>query len=147
MATISEGADVHTLIVMFTVEPSQQDSLVEHLRGIVAEHSRFDGFVSCSIHRSEDGTRVAEYIQWRSAAHLEAVLNTPEGQAQLAESSRIADGHDAKAHVYQVVSVTQAGQFAWPLRRLFAWPRLRARGQSAARHLGHVRPRVNRAVR
>jgi hypothetical protein len=40
MATISEGADVHTLIVMFTVEPSQQDSLVEHLRGIVAEHSR-----------------------------------------------------------------------------------------------------------
>ena len=110
MATISEGADVHTLIVMFTVEPSQQNTLVEHLRGMVAEHSKFEGFVSCSIHRSEDGTRVAEYIQWRSAAHVEAVLNTPEGQAQLAESSRIADRHDAQAHVYQVVSVTQAGQ-------------------------------------
>ena len=106
MATISEGADVHTLIVVFTVEPTQQDALVEHLRGVVAEHSQFDGFVSCSIHRSEDGTRVAEYLQWRSAAHLEAILDTPEGQAQVAESSRIADGHDA--HVYQVVSVTQA---------------------------------------
>src|SRR5260370_16182227 len=66
MATISEGAAVHTLIVMFTVEPSQQNTLVEHLRGMVAEHSKFEGFVSCSIHRSEDGTRVAEYIQCRS---------------------------------------------------------------------------------
>src|SRR5260370_5295632 len=110
MATISEGADVHTLIVMFTVEPSQQNTLVEHLRGMVAEHSNFEGFVSCSIHRSEDGTRVAEYIQWRSAAHVEAVLNTPEGQAQLAESSPIADRHDAQGHFYQGVSVTQAAQ-------------------------------------
>ena len=110
MATISEGADVHTLIVMFTIDPTQQETLVEHLRGMAAEHCKFDGFVSCSIHRSEDGTRVAEYIQWRSAAHMEAVLNTPEGQAQLAESSRIADRHGAQAHVYQVVSVMQAGQ-------------------------------------
>ena len=110
MATISEGADVHTLIVMFTVDPTQQETLVAHLRGMAAEHCKFDGFVSCSIHRSEDGTRVAEYIQWRSAAHMEAVLNTPEGQAQLAESSRIADRHGAQAHVYQVVSVTQAPQ-------------------------------------
>ena len=60
-ATISEGADVHTLIVMFTVDPTQQETLVEHLRGMAAEHCKFDGFVSCSIHRSEDGTRVAEY--------------------------------------------------------------------------------------
>ena len=110
MATISEGADVHTLIVMFTVDPTQQETLVEHLRGMAAEHCKFDGFVSCSIHRSEDGTRVAEYIQWRSAAHMEAVLNTPEGQAQLAGSSRIADRRGAQAHVYRVVSVTQAGQ-------------------------------------
>jgi len=79
MATISEGADVHTLIVMFTVDPTQQAALVEHLRGMAAEHCKFEGFVSCSIHRSEDGTRVAEYIQWRSAAHMEAVLNTPGG--------------------------------------------------------------------
>jgi quinol monooxygenase YgiN len=147
MATISEGADVHTLIVMFTVEPSQQNTFVEHLRGIVAEHSKFDGFVSCSIHRSEDGTRVAEYIQWRSAAHLEAVLNTPEGQAQLAESSRIAGRHDAQAHIYHVVLVTQAGQCAWPLLRLSAWPRLRARADSTARLLGHARLRANRTVR
>ena len=57
MATISEGADVHTLIVMFTVDPTQQETLVEHLRGMAAEHCKFDGFVSCSIHRS-DGSGV-----------------------------------------------------------------------------------------
>ena len=108
MATISEGSDVHTLIVVFTVERTRQDALVEHLRGLVAEHSQFDGFVSCSIHRSEDGTRVAEYIQWRSAAHMRAVLDTPEGRAQVAESSRIANMHDA--HVYQVASVTPAAE-------------------------------------
>ena len=112
MATISEGADVIPSSFCSPSTPTQQETLVEHLRGMAAEHSKFDGFVSCSIHRSEDGTRVAEYIQWRSAAHVEAVLNTPEGQAQLAESSRIADRHGAQAHVYQVVSVTQAGQRA-----------------------------------
>ena len=79
MATISEGADVHTLIVLFTVDPTQQETLVEHLRGMAAEHCKFDGFVSCSIHCSEDGTRVAEYIQWRSAAHMEAVPEHPGG--------------------------------------------------------------------
>jgi hypothetical protein len=65
MATMSEGADVHTLIVMFTVDPTQQDTLVEHLRGMAAEHCKFDGFVSCSIHRSEDvslgGDRIVEH--------------------------------------------------------------------------------------
>jgi quinol monooxygenase YgiN len=106
MATIREGAQIHTLIVVFTVEPAQQDALVRHLRGLAAEHSQFDGFVSCSIHRSQDGTRVAEYIQWRSAADMEAVLDTPEGRAQVAESSQIALDHDA--HVYQVLSVTEA---------------------------------------
>ena len=61
MATISEGSDVHTLIVVFTVERTRQDALVEHLRGLVAEHSQFDGFVSCSIHRSEDGRWASTY--------------------------------------------------------------------------------------
>ena len=41
---------------------------------------------------------------------LAAWLDTPEGHAQVAESSRIANEHDA--HVYQVVSVTQADESA-----------------------------------
>lgn len=31
------------------------------------------GFISANIHRSLDGTRVANYAQWRSKADLEAM--------------------------------------------------------------------------
>lgn len=102
MAVIAEGADVHTLIVVFTVEPDKQGDLVTYLEGVAAEHSKEDGFISCSVHRSEDGLRVAEYIQWESKEHLQALMARPEMVAHVSEPSRAPD-----VHSYQVVSVTE----------------------------------------
>jgi heme-degrading monooxygenase HmoA len=36
------------------------------------------GFVSASIHRSVDGTKVVNYAQWRSKADFEAMRQNPE---------------------------------------------------------------------
>jgi len=34
------------------------------------------GFVSASIHRSTDGTRVFNYLQWETAEHLAAMQSS-----------------------------------------------------------------------
>jgi quinol monooxygenase YgiN len=81
---IVEGSSPLTLVVVFTCEPGEQDELAGYLIGIAQEHSVNDGFVSCSIHRSLDGTRLAEYIQWRDQAALSAMAAKPSSQAHFA---------------------------------------------------------------
>ena len=102
MSVIEETQDVHTMIVVFTVDPADQEAMVQKLRGVAADHARHVGFVSCAVHRSLDGTRVAEYIQWRTRADMQAMADTDAGRAHIAEASRIAD-----AHAYEVVSVIE----------------------------------------
>jgi quinol monooxygenase YgiN len=81
---IVEGTSPLTLIVVFTCEPHEQDELVQYLIGIAQEHSSNDGFISCTIHRSVDGTHLAEYIQWRDQAALSAMAAKPSSQAHFA---------------------------------------------------------------
>src|SRR5882757_8585918 len=67
MTTISAKSDVMTLINMFTVEPANQRRLVELLtEATEVSVRRAPGFVSASLHRSTDGTKVTMYAQWRS---------------------------------------------------------------------------------
>ena len=102
MTVIEQGRGVVTVIVVFTVPADQQAGLVSRLEQVAAEHSHYDGFVSCAIHRSEDGVRVTEYIQWQSRAHFEAML-----------AAQAADGHvnqppfPADVHTYEVAAVVE----------------------------------------
>lgn len=101
MATIQEGVDLVTLIVIFHTTPETQGAQVETLRRVIDQHSQRDGFVSCSIHVSEDGTRVAEYIQWRSYAHLQVMLESEAGAAHVNDTSVFSE-----VHSYRISSVT-----------------------------------------
>jgi hypothetical protein len=59
MTTISKDAHLMTLINVFTVDPSNQSRLVELLTKVTdtfVRHAR--GFISSSLHRSRDGTKV-----------------------------------------------------------------------------------------
>jgi hypothetical protein len=49
----------------------------------ITEHvaPNFPGFISASVHRSNDGTRVFNYLQWETAEHLAAMQRSPEFQA------------------------------------------------------------------
>jgi len=62
MTTISKDADLITLINVFAVDPSNQSRLVELLTTVTdrfVRHAR--GFISSSLHRSRDGTKVTMY--------------------------------------------------------------------------------------
>ena len=58
---------VIALINVFTVQPLNQQRLVDLLVRATDEFvSRAPGFLSSSLHRSFDGTKVTMYAQWRS---------------------------------------------------------------------------------
>jgi heme-degrading monooxygenase HmoA len=76
MITISEDNKLVTLINVFTVEPANQQELVELLTRATQSSVRYvTGFVSASLHRSLDGTKVAMYAQWRSVEDYRAMRN------------------------------------------------------------------------
>jgi heme-degrading monooxygenase HmoA len=67
-----------TLINVFTVTPENQQRLVDLLTRATDEFvSRAPGFISSTLHRSVDGTKVAMYAQWRSAEDYEAMRRDP----------------------------------------------------------------------
>ena len=70
MTTIAENTGLATLINVFTVDPSNQQALVELLARATETSVRdVPGFVSAALHRSVDGTKVTMYSQWESEAH------------------------------------------------------------------------------
>jgi heme-degrading monooxygenase HmoA len=103
MTTISPSADLVTLINVFTVEPARQQQLVDVLTRATDETIRhMPGFVSANIHKSVDGTRVANYAQWRSPDDLEAMLRSSAAQPHLKEATALAMIVDP--HIYDVVA-------------------------------------------
>jgi uncharacterized protein YndB with AHSA1/START domain/quinol monooxygenase YgiN len=101
MATISKEAPVTTLINVFTVAPEKQQQLASMLAKATHQTARdMPGFVSATIHRSTDGTRVANYAQWRRREDLDAALASPDFRSHIEPIMAIAK---ADAHVYDVV--------------------------------------------
>src|SRR5258707_14665596 len=75
MASITTENRIATLINVFTVAPNDQQRLVDLLT-TASERTikHLPGFVSASIHKSTDGTRVVNYAQWNSSGDLDAML-------------------------------------------------------------------------
>ena len=91
MTRISTTNDVITLINVFTVEPANQLRLVELLTEATEVSVRqAPGFVSASLHRSTDGTKVTMYAQWRSLDDYEAMRRDPGPVPYLQEALTIA---------------------------------------------------------
>ena len=76
--THNHNKKVLTLINVFTVAPERQMELVNLLIRATNESVRHaPGFISSSLHRSLDGTKVTMYAQWRSLEDYEAMRKNP----------------------------------------------------------------------
>ncbi|HYV00299.1 MAG TPA: antibiotic biosynthesis monooxygenase family protein [Pyrinomonadaceae bacterium] len=101
MVTISKGNQVVTLVNVFTVDPENQQRLVDMLVEATEQTMKgLVGFVSASIHKSLDGVRVANYAQWRSREDFEAMLKNPEATAHMKPIMELAK---FDAHLYELV--------------------------------------------
>ena len=80
-----------SLINVFTVDPAYQHRLLDLLARATDEFvSRAPGFVSSTLHRSLDGTKVAMYAQWRSVEDYDAMRRNPGPRPFLEEALTIA---------------------------------------------------------
>ncbi len=78
------------LINVFTVAPQNQQELIDIL--ISATEGSVDrepGFISATLHRSLDGTKVTMYAKWRDAEAYHAMRQKP-GRPFLEQALRLA---------------------------------------------------------
>ena len=78
MPDIRENNGLVTQITTAKLPPDNQEEVLR----LMIERSRFmatqPGFVSVTLHRSQDGSHVVNYIQWTSAEKLSAAHHSPE---------------------------------------------------------------------
>ena len=78
VTTISKDEKLVTLINVFKVEPANQQRLADLLARVTETSVRHaPGFISSSLHRSLDGTKVTMYAQWRTVEDYEAMRKDP----------------------------------------------------------------------
>jgi heme-degrading monooxygenase HmoA len=79
MPTITEAADIQTVLTTFEVTPGTCDDLLDELRDAYASViSRQPGFISAALHVNDARTRIANYSQWRRREDFQAMLRTDE---------------------------------------------------------------------
>jgi quinol monooxygenase YgiN len=108
MPEIRREASYATFINTFRCEPDSQDEVVRINLNIVEQvASAFPGFISASVHRSTDGTRVFNYLQWETADHLAAMQRSPEFAAI---ARRLAGLIEFDPHQCEVAHVTEGNR-------------------------------------
>ena len=101
MTTITTNKNMITLINVFTVQPENQQRLVDLLtEATKLAMKKQPGYISANIHKSLDGTRVTNYAQWRSKDDFEAMLQNPEAAKHMKEASQLAIKFEP--HLYEV---------------------------------------------
>jgi heme-degrading monooxygenase HmoA len=79
MPTITEAADIQTVLTTFEVTPGTCDDLLDDLRDAYASViSKQPGFISAALHVNDARTRIANYSQWRRREDFQAMLRTDE---------------------------------------------------------------------
>ncbi|MEO8948005.1 antibiotic biosynthesis monooxygenase family protein [Mucilaginibacter sp.] len=88
---ISTENNFLTLINIFTVDPANQQQLVDLLIAATEGNvNKIAGFISSSLHKSLDGTKVTMYAQWRSLADYQNMRNNPTASPYLEQALQIA---------------------------------------------------------
>ena len=103
MPEIRASSSLVTQITTVEVDAGKQNELLS----LMIERARFmatqPGFVSISLHRSLDGTRIVNYIQWASRELLEAAHHSPEFREKWPRFGSLAE--DVAPNLYEIVHV------------------------------------------
>jgi len=107
MTTISRQNKYLTLINVFTVEPANQQKLVDLLTlATKSSVQNITGFISSSLHRSLDGTKVTMYAQWRSMEDYQNMRNNATASPYLQQALEFAKFDPG---MYEVVETFSPG--------------------------------------
>jgi quinol monooxygenase YgiN len=105
MATITVARDTLTLVNVFTVKPEDQQKLVQLLIDATEQTMKhLPGFISASIHKSQDGTKVINYAQWRSQKDFDAMRQDPKAKPHMAAAAALATFEPILCEVVESIS-------------------------------------------
>ncbi|MBN9491166.1 MAG: antibiotic biosynthesis monooxygenase [Alphaproteobacteria bacterium] len=92
-----------TQITIVESEPGKQAEALS----LMQERARFmecqPGFVSISLHRSLDGRRIVNYIQWSSREQLQAAHKAPQFRQEWDRFDRMTD--EIEPQLYEVCEI------------------------------------------
>jgi heme-degrading monooxygenase HmoA len=95
-------------ITIVESEPGKQDEALS----LMTERARFmarqPGFISISLHRSLDGRRIVNYVQWQNRDLLQAAHQSPEFRKEWRRFDEVAD--DIDPHLYELAQVFESGR-------------------------------------
>jgi heme-degrading monooxygenase HmoA len=106
MPDISTDKQRVTQITFIEVAPEEQAEALELMRERARFMARQPGFVSISLHRSLDGRRIVNYVQWQSADLLHAAHHSPEFRKAWTRFDAMTETIDP--HLYEVAAVIGA---------------------------------------
>ena len=105
MAVIRTEDGFITQINVFTVAPEKQQDLI----GLLTEAARFastlPGWVSASIHRRLDGTKVGNYAQSHDLESAQAIISSLKDAGWFERNKALAESHPG---LYEVVFTKSA---------------------------------------
>ena len=103
MPEIRKNSGSVTYITTVNVDPNNQNELLN----LMTTRARFmatqPGFVSISLHRSQDDRHIVNYVQWKDRAQLEAAHRAPAFSETAPLFDRLVG--DVEASFYDVVLV------------------------------------------
>ena len=105
MPTIEAKTGVITQINVFTVPEGGQDALIDLLTQAAQACSTVEGWLSASVHRSLDGTRVVNYAQARDQAAMARVFAALQSGGFLERNKALGVAHPG---LYEVVFTLEA---------------------------------------
>src|SRR5919109_922591 len=98
-------------VTQITIVESEPDKQADALR-LMTERARFmarqPGFVSISLHRSLDGRRIVNYVQWQDRDLLRSAHQSPEFRRQWGHFDELTSEIDP--HLYEVFDVRDVGR-------------------------------------
>ncbi|MCC8952874.1 antibiotic biosynthesis monooxygenase [Bradyrhizobium sp. Pear77] len=106
MTHIQTGNRIVTQITVIEAEPKKQNEALSLMVDRARFMARQPGFVSTSLHRSLDGRRIVNYIQWQSRELLESAHQSPDFRKEWVKFDHLTDQIDP--HLYEVVEVLDA---------------------------------------
>ena len=99
MPIIKPDTDIVTQISVFTVPEGEQQPLIDYLIGAAQAAREVDGWLSASLHRSLDGTRVVNYAQSADADAARRVFEHLRRKGLIEGNKRYGEAHPG---LYQV---------------------------------------------
>ena len=106
MPDIRRSAGIVTQITTVKMRPDNQDEVLKLMKERAKFMARQPGFVSVSLHRSDDGGHVVNYVQWTNRQKLEAAHHSPAFRKKWPRFGELIK--EAEPCLYQVVHVEAA---------------------------------------